>query len=140
MYSFGVRSMGGRSEGRNDARTRGDPPASTWSVASVRPPLCVFAPLRPCAFTYSHSPSLPPSLPYPDSRYPPNPEAASNMLVQLTQTVPALSWGAMSSAVLRFSLQTLAARPYRVLLAISTDSEGVRKVISTTTGPKISTW
>jgi hypothetical protein len=90
-------------------------------------------------FTYSHSPSFPPSRPYPDSRYPPNPLAASNMLVQLTHTVPALSCGAMSSAVLRFSLQTLAASPYRVLFAISTDSAGVRNVISTTTGPKIST-
>ena len=38
-----------------------------------------------------------------------------------------------------FSVQTLAARPYRVLLASSTASTGVRNVISTTTGPKIST-
>src|SRR5688500_459290 len=67
---------------------------------------------RPAVFfTYSHSPSRPPSLPNPDSLYPPNPLAASNMLVQLTQTVPALSCGAISSAVFRFSLHTLAARP-----------------------------
>src|SRR3954451_12540198 len=39
-----------------------------------------------------------------------------------------------------FSVHTLAARPYRVLFASSTASTGVRKVISTTTGPKISTW
>ena len=38
-----------------------------------------------------------------------------------------------------FSVQTLAARPYRVLLASSTASTGVRKLMSTTTGPKIST-
>jgi hypothetical protein len=59
--------------------------------------------------------------------------------VQLTQTVPALSCGATSNARLMFSVQTLAARPYRVLLASSTASVGVRKLMSTTTGPKIST-
>ena len=62
------------------------------------------------------------------------------MLVQLIQTVPALICGAMSSARLMFSDQTLAASPYRVLLASSTASTWVRKVISTTTGPKISSW
>ncbi len=39
-----------------------------------------------------------------------------------------------------FSVQTLAASPYRVLFASSTASAGVRKLMSTTTGPKISTW
>jgi hypothetical protein len=62
------------------------------------------------------------------------------MLVQFTQMVPALMRGARSSAVFRFSVHTLAARPYRVLFEISTASAGVRNVISTTTGPKISTW
>ena len=38
------------------------------------------------------------------------------------------------------SLQTLAARPKRVLLARATASCGVRKVMLTRTGPKISTW
>ena len=37
------------------------------------------------------------------------------------------------------SLHTLAARPYGVLFANATDSSGVRKVIVTRTGPKIST-
>ena len=60
-------------------------------------------------------------------------------MVQLIQTVPALTRGAISRAVLMFSVQMLAARPYRVLLASSTASSGVLNVISTTTGPKIST-
>src|SRR5262245_1162112 len=74
--------------------------------------LCACAPVPPFThLTYSLSPSLPPSLPNPLSRYPPNPLAASKTLVQLIQTVPALSWGATSSARLMFSVQTLAARP-----------------------------
>src|SRR6266849_445279 len=90
--------------------------------------------------TYSHIPSRPPSRPNPDSRYPPNPDAASNRLVQLIHTTPALIFGATSRARLMFSVQTLAARPYGVLLASSTASAGVRNVIDTSTGPKISTW
>src|SRR3989442_8450714 len=88
---------------------------------------------------YSYIPSLPPSLPKPDSRYPPNPEAASNRLVELIQTTPAFSFGATSSARLMFSDHTLAARPYGVLFASSTASCGVRNVMLTSTGPKIST-
>lgn len=38
-----------------------------------------------------------------------------------------------------FSVHTLAARPYGVLFASSTASPGVRKVMVTSTGPKIST-
>jgi hypothetical protein len=60
--------------------------------------------------------------------------------VELTHTTPALIFGATSRARLRLSLHTLAARPKRVLLASSTASAGVRKVIDTSTGPKISTW
>src|SRR5580704_14841287 len=89
---------------------------------------------------YSYMPSLPPSRPNPLSRYPPKPEAASKRLVELTQTTPALSFGTMSRARLRFSVQTDAARPYVVLFASFTDSPGVRKVIVTKTGPNISTW
>ncbi len=37
-----------------------------------------------------------------------------------------------------FSVQTLAARPYGVLFASSTASFGVRNVMLTSTGPKIS--
>src|SRR5260221_563235 len=92
------------------------------------------------AFKYSHIPSFPPSRPNPDSRYPPNPEAASNRLVQLTHTTPALIFGATSSARLMFSVHTLAASPYGVLLASSTASAGGRDVIETSTRPKISTW
>ncbi len=62
-------------------------------------------------FMYSRSPSRPPSLPNPLSRYPPKPLAASNTLVQLIQTVPAWSCGAISSARLMFSVQRLAASP-----------------------------
>src|SRR5712691_3411025 len=97
----------------------------------------------PCSHSgvrYSHIPSFPPSRPNPDSRYPPNPEAASNRLVQLIHTTPALILGATSNARLMFSVHTLAASPYGVLLASSTASAGVRNVIETSTGPKISTW
>src|SRR4051812_46109099 len=89
--------------------------------------------------TYSHIPSLPPSRPKPLSRYPPNPADASNRFVELIHTTPALIFGATSSARLMFSVQTLAASPYGVLFASSTDSDGVRNVIATSTGPKIST-
>src|SRR5206468_4555381 len=88
---------------------------------------------------YAHIPSFPPSRPNPDSRYPPNPLAASNTFVQLIHTTPALIFGATSSARLMFSVHTLAARPYGVLFASSTASLGVRKLIATTTAPKIST-
>ena len=59
--------------------------------------------------------------------------------MELIQTTPALSFGATSSARLMFSVQTLAASPYGVLFASCTASAGVRKVIETSTGPKIST-
>src|SRR5712691_3225843 len=91
-------------------------------------------------FKYSHIPSRPPSRPKPDSRYPPNPDAASNRFVQLIHTTPALIFGATSRARLMFSVHTLAASPYGVLLASSTASAGVRNVMETSTGPKISTW
>ena len=45
----------------------------------------------------------------------------------------------MSSARFTSSLQTLAAKPNLVLLASATASAGVRNVIATRTGPKIST-
>src|SRR5690349_15331701 len=82
--------------------------------------LSAFRPLPPAPrgagptvvhFTYSRSPSRPPSRPNPLSRYPPNPLAASNTLVQLIQTVPAWSLGSTSSARLMFSVQRLAASP-----------------------------
>ena len=57
----------------------------------------------------------------------------------MIHTTPALSFGAISSARLMFSLHTLAASPNGVLFASATDSSGVRKVIATSTGPKIST-
>ena len=57
----------------------------------------------------------------------------------MIQTTPHLSFGAMSRARLTDSDQTLAARPYSVLLASCTASSGVRKLMATSTGPKIST-
>src|SRR5207245_4324006 len=97
-------------------------------------------PVSRSGLRYSHIPSFPPSRPNPDSRYPPKPDAASNTLVQLIHTTPALILGATSSARLMFSVHTLAASPYGVLLASSTASAGVRNVIETSTGPNISTW
>src|SRR3989441_2108282 len=64
---------------------------------------------------------------------------AANTFVQLIHTTPALIFGATSSARLMFSVHTLAARSYGVLFASSTASLGVRKLIATRTGPKIST-
>src|ERR1700690_1557036 len=60
---------------------------------------------------YSNKPSLPPSRPKPDSRYPPKPEAPSKRFVELTHTDPALILLATSSARLMLSLHTLAASP-----------------------------
>ena len=57
----------------------------------------------------------------------------------MIQTTPALIFGAMSSARLMLSVQMLAASPNGVLFASATDSSGVRNVIVTSTGPKIST-
>src|SRR5881628_290143 len=129
MNSLYVRSIGGSGE-------RGAVPAvalrafARGVLGRSRSPLP--APRSQFGFKYSHIPSFPPS--------PPNPEAASNRLVQFTHTTPALILGATSSARLMFSVHTLAASPYGVLLASSTASAGVRNVIVTSTGPKISTW
>jgi hypothetical protein len=60
-------------------------------------------------------------------------------LVELIQTTPDLSFGAISSARLMLSVHTLAASPNWVLFASATDSSGVRNVMATSTGPKIST-
>src|SRR5947207_405854 len=129
MKSLGVRSIAGRLD-----------PGSSPRLAA--PGMTAAGGLRrgdALRFTYSHIPSRPPSRPKPDSRYPPNPDDASKRLVEFTHTTPALIFGAMSSARLMLSVQTLAARPYGVLLASATDSARVRKVIVTNTGPKIST-
>src|ERR1019366_7563023 len=98
-----------------------DPGRPERSDEPSSPPAGSFAALRmtalrsflaPCfTFKYSYIPSRPPSRPYPLSRYPPKPAAASNMLVHLIQTVPALSRGATSGARLIFSLHPLAASP-----------------------------
>src|SRR5882762_8599432 len=78
---------------------------------------------RVSGFRYSHIPSFPPSRPKPDSRYPPNPEAASNKLVQLTHTTPALILGATSSARLMFSVHTLANNtPYGLAASVWTEN------------------
>src|SRR6266513_401573 len=133
MNNLYVRSIGGMRDAGCEMRAL---VRAGWAVF-------VFAsriPLPASRFTYSHIPSFPPSRPNPDSRYPPNPEAASNRLVELTHTTPALILGATSSARLMFSVHTLAASPYGVLLASSRASAGVRNVIATRTGPKISTW
>src|SRR5438093_2739934 len=113
--------------------------ASRAGAATATPESPAPRPESQLGFKYSHIPSRPPSRPNPDSRYPPKPDTASNMLVQFTHTTPALSFGATSSARLMFSVHTLAARPYGVLFASSTASFGVRNVIDTSTGPKIST-
>src|SRR5579864_4980253 len=87
---------------------------------------------------YSSKPSRPPSRPYPLSRYPPKPQAASNKFAQFTHTTPALICAATCSATLMLSLHTHDASPYTVLLASSTASRGVRNVMAASTGPKIS--
>src|SRR5512143_903471 len=133
MNSFGVRSIGGRGTGD----VGGGPSASATVFDANSSP--VPRPASHSGLKYSNIPSRPPSRPNPDSRYPPNPAAASNRFVALIHTTPAFSFGATSSARLMFSDQTLAARPYGVLLASATASSGVRKVRLTSTGPKIST-
>ena len=60
---------------------------------------------------YALIPSTPPSLPNPLSLYPPNPQAASNKLVELIHITPAFILGAISRARLIFSDHILAAKP-----------------------------
>src|SRR5690349_7493494 len=85
MYSLAVRSLGG---------SVGPPPLRPLSLAGfcLRSSLRETEPFFPSTsqrgFTYSHSPSLPPSRPKPLSLYPPNPAPASNKLVLLIHTVP----------------------------------------------------
>ena len=62
---------------------------------------------------------------YPDCLKPPKPAAASNMLWQLIQTVPATMCLAVSRARGSCSLCTLAPSPYIVLLAIAMASLAV---------------
>src|SRR5262245_17755373 len=104
MNSLYVRSIGGSDLGLGT----GD---GGLGDALRSPDSPVPSPESQSCFRYSYIPSRPPSLPKPDSRYPPNPAAASNRLVELIQTTPAFSFGATSSARLMFSDHTLAARP-----------------------------
>src|SRR5712691_5677384 len=134
MNNLYVRSIGGSPSGNGTGETGNvGVVAATFPVSRFSFPVC-----SDSGFRYSYIPSRPPSRPNPDSRYPPNPDAASNRFVELIQTTPALSLGATSRARLMFSVQTLAARPYGVLFASSTASFGVRNVMLTSTGPKIS--
>src|SRR5450759_412521 len=147
MNSFGVRSTSGL------PRSGSSSPAALLigfaEAAAFAAPRADALAARPAArssvsetrsrLRYSYIPSLPPSRPNPDSRYPPKPAAASNRFVELIHTTPALIFGAMSSARLMLSLHTDAARPYCVLFARATASDGVLNVIATSTGPKIST-
>src|SRR5688572_20147019 len=111
MKSFGVRSMGGRSAARSSefrvpGSRLGTRNLELGTLSSDLGPRTSDLFVR-----YSHIPSLPPSRPYPLSRYPPNPADASNRFVELIQTTPASSFGATSSARLMFSVHTLAAKP-----------------------------
>src|SRR5690349_541154 len=103
MNSLYVRSIGGiASERGTRSAERGTERGRLFRVPTSEFRVC---------WRYSHMPSRPPSRPNPDSRYPPNPDAASNRLVQLIHTTPALILGATSSARLMFSVHTLAASP-----------------------------
>src|SRR3954468_2319962 len=129
MYSFTVRSIEGMA---------GSIPSSRSGMADAEDDVSLRACLNHLGSMYSSRPSRPPSRPYPLSRYPPKPHAASKRLVQFTHTTPALSCAARSRATLMFSLQTQDASPYTVLFASPPASFGVRKVIAASTGPKIS--
>src|SRR5512135_2901116 len=108
MKSLGVRSIAGSGDWGVVRSGSREAPVPTGAVASDSPPP---TPLSHSGFRYSNIPSRPPSRPNPDSRYPPNPDAASNRFVQLIHTTPALIFGATSSARLMFSVHTLAASP-----------------------------
>ena len=129
-------------------RTQPTAPSRSSSKPSVADRLPARAGKRPASPSTHHAAtpaqgthtSLPcrPRAHSPISRYPPKPHAASNRFVAFTHTTPAFTCAATSSATLMFSLHTHAARPYVVLFASSTASAGVRNVIATSTGPKIS--
>src|SRR5450755_3355965 len=87
---------------------------------------------------YAARPCRPPSRPNPDSRYPPNGLAGSNLLYVLAHTTPARRCCAIQRIRLPLSVQTPADSPYGVLFAFVTASCGVRNVSTDSTGPKIS--
>src|SRR3954447_16925837 len=116
----------------------GSIPSSRSGMADAEDDVSLRACLNHLGSMYSSRPSLPPSRPYPLSRYPPKPQDASKRLVQFTHTTPALICAATWRATFRLSLHTQAANPYAVLFASSTASDGVRNVMAASTGPKIS--
>src|SRR5262249_49916811 len=102
MKSLGVRSIWGRGKreegrggmGEGGGGGRGFPgrgpseaaPRSAFPPSRSSLPPSPRFPLPPPLFKSSHIPSLPPSLPNPLSRYPPNPAAASKRFVELIHT------------------------------------------------------
>src|SRR5438045_8788713 len=96
MNSLYVRSIGGTGKREAGRVLREARFAAGFFDASSRFPLRSSR----CGLRYSHIPSFPPSRPNPDSRYPPNPDAASNRFVQLIHTTPTLISVATSTATL----------------------------------------
>ena len=78
--------------------------------------------------------------PTPEALTPPKGTRRSRSIQQFTHTVPASMRSATRCARLRFSVQSVAARPYGVALAIATASFSVLNGVMVTTGPKISSW
>jgi hypothetical protein len=81
---------------------------------------------------------VPPSRPIPDCRAPPNGARRSRTKKQLTHTVPATSWAQIRLARARSPVNTVAASPYRVLLASAIASASSAKVCTVSTGPNTS--
>src|SRR5438046_1614220 len=84
MKSFGVRSIGGSALGAERSALSELAALAFDEGAALRDRSALTAE-RSARRTYSHIPSRPPSRPKPDSRYPPNPAAASNKFVEFTQ-------------------------------------------------------
>jgi hypothetical protein len=71
---------------------------------------------------------------------PPNGTLECNELTQLIHAVPTLSLGAVLIARFRFWVKRAAARPYTVSFACLITSSSSLNLMTTPTGPKISSW
>ncbi len=81
---------------------------------------------------------LPPSRPQPESAKPPKGARRSRMKKQFVQIVPARSCAATRCARDRFSVNTIALRPYGESLAACTASSSESNGVTVTTGPNTS--
>ena len=87
-----------------------------------------------------YTPSMPPSLPYPDLLYPPPGKFTPSTNQSFCQIIPAWTRSAVHFAFWSSAVKTPDANPYFVELAISIASSASSKLNTDVTGPNISSW